>query len=532
MSKINGCEEASDNAYSNTIVQANKNLELQIIEIKKLENQLSIANAELTLQNKENKNLVAELIIANKELVYQNNEKEKRADELIIANTELKFQNQEKENRAAELIIANQELAFQNEEKQKRAEELIIANTELKFQNQEKENRAAELIIANQELAFQNQEKQKRADELIVANRELEFQNQEKENRAAELIIANQELAFQNQEKQKRADELIVANRELEFQNQEKENRAAELIIANHELAFQNQEKQNRANELVIANKELEFQNKEKEKRANELVIANKELEFQNKEKEKRANELLIANKEIESFTYISSHDLQEPLRKIQSFSGRIFVEEYDNLSAMGKYYVERTKLSALHMQTLINDLLAYSRTNTTQRKFVNSDLNQVVKETLEMLKEEVQDRDATIEIQNLCEVNIIPFQFRQLIQNLVSNSLKFSIPGQKPHITISCDFIKYDESSSIDFILNTDHHHISIIDNGIGFEPQYKDKIFDIFQRLNDRKEYSGTGIGLTIARKIVENHNGIITGTGKLNHGAQFDIYLPCEQ
>ena len=511
MSKINGCEEASDNAYSNTIVQANKNLELQIIEIKKLENQLSIANAELTLQNKENKNLVAELIIANKELVYQNNEKEKRADELIIANTELKFQNQEKENRAAELIIANQELAFQNEEKQKRAEELIIANTELKFQNQEKENRAAELIIANQELAFQNQEKQKRADELIVANRELEFQNQEKENRAAELIIANHELAFQNQEKQNRANELVIANKELEFQNKEKEKRA---------------------NELVIANKELEFQNKEKENRANELVIANQELEFQNKEKEKRANELLIANKEIESFTYISSHDLQEPLRKIQSFSGRIFVEEYDNLSAMGKYYVERTKLSALHMQTLINDLLAYSRTNTTQRKFVNSDLNQVVKETLEMLKEEVQDRDAIIEIQNLCEVNIIPFQFRQLIQNLVSNSLKFSIPGQKPHITISCDFIKYDESSSIDFILNTDHHHISIIDNGIGFEPQYKDKIFDIFKRLNDRKEYPGTGIGLTIARKIVENHNGIITGTGTLNHGAQFDIYIPCQQ
>ncbi len=423
--KISG-EEESDNAYSNTLLLANKNLELQIIEIKKLENQLSKANAELIFQNKENKILVAELIIANQELIYQNQEKEKRAEELIVANTELKFQNEEKENRAAELIIANQELAFQNQEKQKRADELIVANTELEFQNQEKENRAAELIIANQELAFQNQEKQNRA---------------------------------------------------------------------------------------------------------NELVIANQELEFQNKEKEKRANELLIANKEIESFTYISSHDLQEPLRKIQSFSGRIFVEEYDNLSAMGKYYVERTKLSALHMQTLINDLLAYSRTNTTQRKFVNSDLNQVVKEALEMLKEEVQDRDAIIEIQNLCEVNIIPFQFRQLIQNLVSNSLKFSIPGQKPHITISCDFVKYDESSSLDFNLNTDHHHISIIDNGIGFEPQYKDKIFEIFQRLNDRKEYSGTGIGLTIARKIVENHNGIITGTGKLNHGAQFDIYLPCE-
>ena len=367
------------------------------------------------------------------------------------------------------------------------------------------------LLLANKNLELQIIEIKKLENQLSKANAELIFQNKENKILVAELIIANQELIYQNQEKEKRAEELIVANTELKFQNEEKENRAAELIIANQELAFQNQEKQNRANELVIANQELEFQNKEKEK---------------------RANELLIANKEIESFTYISSHDLQEPLRKIQSFSGRIFVEEYDNLSAMGKYYVERTKLSALHMQTLINDLLAYSRTNTTQRKFVNSDLNQVVKEALEMLKEEVQDRDAIIEIQNLCEVNIIPFQFRQLIQNLVSNSLKFSIPGQKPHITISCDFVKYDESSSLDFNLNTDHHHISIIDNGIGFEPQYKDKIFDIFQRLNDRKEYSGTGIGLTIARKIVENHNGIITGTGKLNHGAQFDIYLPCEQ
>ena len=261
-------------------------------------------------------------------------------------------------------------------------------------------------------------------------------------------------------------------------------------------------------------------------------MIANQELEFQNKEKEKRANELLIANKEIESFTYISSHDLQEPLRKIQSFSGRIFVEEYDNLSAMGKYYVERTKLSALHMQTLINDLLAYSRTNTTQRKFVNSDLKQVVKEALEMLKEEVQERDATIEIQNLCHANIIPFQFRQLVQNLISNSLKFSVPGQKPHIIIKSDFVKYGETSTTDFKLKTDYNYISIIDNGIGFESQYENKIFEIFQRLHDKKDYPGTGIGLTIARKIVENHNGIITGTGKLNHGAQFDIYLPCEQ
>ena len=198
----------------------------------------------------------------------------------------------------------------------------------------------------------------------------------------------------------------------------------------------------------------------------------------------------------------------------------------------MGKYYVERTKLSALHMQTLINDLLAYSRTNTTQRKFVNSDLNQVVKEAMEMLKDDLLQTDATIEFDDLCEINIIPFQFRQLIQNLISNSLKFSIPGQKPHITIKSNFVAYDENSTKNFKLKSDYYHISIKDNGIGFEAEYKDKIFEIFQRLNDRKNYSGTGIGLTIARKIVENHNGIITGEGVLNQGARFDIYIPAQQ
>ncbi|MGQ7944471.1 sensor histidine kinase [Flavobacterium sp. WC2509] len=430
------------------------------------------------------------------------------------------------------LLTATKNNDSQTEDQTNYAEELIIANKELAFQNEEKEKRAAELIIANKELAFQNKEKEKRAAELVIANKELALQIIEKEKRAAELIIANKELAFQNEEKEKRAAELIIANKELAFQNKEKEKRAAELVIANKELALQIIEKEKRAAELIIANKELAFQNEEKEKRAAELIIANKELAFQNKEKEKRAAELLIANKELESFTFISSHDLQEPLRKIQAFSGRILDEEYDNLSPKGKHYVERTRLSALHMQTLINDLLAYSRTTVAQRKFEISDLNKIVQDVMASLKEQLQEKGATIEVHKLSDVNIIPFQFRQLLQNLINNSLKFCKPDLKCHITIKCDFIKYDALNAKKFALKLDYHHISIADNGIGFEPEFKYKIFEIFQRLHEKGNYEGTGIGLTIARKIVENHNGIITASGKLNKGAIFNIYIPAEQ
>ncbi len=377
---------------------------------------------------------------------------------------------------------------------------------------------AAKLVVVSDKLALQMIETEKREEQLITANKEL--------------ASSNKQLAFQNVEKEKRAAELIIANNELAYQNREKEHRAAELIIANKELVYQNQEKEKRAAELIIANKELVYQNQEKENRAQELVIANNELAFQNIEKEKRASELLISNKEIESFSYISSHDLQEPLRKIQTFSGRIFVEEYDNLSAMGKYYVERTKLSALHMQTLINDLLAYSRTKTIQRKFVNSDLNKIVKEAIKMLKEEIQEKQATIDVDELGTGNVIPFQFRQLIQNLISNSLRYSVEEIKPHIIIKSEFIKYDESDLKSLVLMCDHYHIIICDNGIGFDPKFNDKIFEIFQRLHHKNEYTGTGIGLTIARKIVENHNGIITANGQLRKGAQFDIYIPTVQ
>ncbi len=427
-----------------------------------------------------------------------------------------------------ELAVAIKELVYQNEEKGKRAAELTIANTELIFQNKEKGKRAAELVIANKELAFQNKEKGKRAAELTIANTELAFQNEEKGKRAAELMIANTELAFQNEEKGKRAAELTVANTELAFQNEEKGKRAAELTIANTELAFQNEEKGKRAAELTIANTELAYQNEEKGKRAAELTIANTELAFQNEEKEKRAAELIIANKELLAFTYVSSHDLQEPLRKIQTYSD-LLEQENPNSTAKGKEYIKRIQSAAGRMQQLIIDLLEYSRINATERKFEITDLNIIIEEVKIDLKEAIEEKNAIIDIHTLCHVNIIAFQFRQLIYNLISNALKFSVPGVPPRIIISSAIVKGNATNHEFLLPGRSYCHITIKDNGIGFEPKFSERIFEVFQRLHNRETYAGTGIGLAIVKKIVDNHNGLIFAVSEIKKGATFEIYIP---
>ena len=392
-----------------------------------------------------------------------------------------------------------------------------------------KKTEVEELFIAHKELAFQKEEKEKRAAELGIANKELLFQNEEKEKRAAELSIANKELLFQNEEKEKRAAELSIANKELLFQNAEKEKRAAELGIANKELLFQNAEKEKRAAELGIANKELAFQNEEKEKRAAELIIANKELAFQNEEKEKRAAELIIANKELLAFTYISSHDLQEPLRKIQTFVTILLENENDNLSENGKYNFKRMKLAASRMQLLIDDLLAFSRVATTELIFEKTELNFIIEEVKAELKDTILEKQATILATKIGSANIIPFQFRQLLYNLISNALKFSNPDIPSHIIIDSKIIKGINFKNSKLSPEKNYCHIAVSDNGIGFEPQFSERIFEVFQKLHGKEVYSGTGIGLAIVKKIVENHNGIITATSELNKGARFDIYIP---
>ncbi len=429
------------------------------------------------------------------------------------------------------LKVAQAELLLQRKENKKLALDLGIANKKLALLDKDKSKRAAELIIANIELAFQEDEKRKRAKELGLANKELVFQNKEKGKRAEELAVANKELAFQDTEKENRAAELVIANKELLFQNKEKESRALELGIANKELVFQNKEKESRAAELIIANKELVFQNKEKGDRAAELVIANKELAFQNEEKEKRAAELVIANKELLAFTYISSHDLQEPLRKIQTFVTIILQDENINLSESNKYNFKRMQLAAGRMQQLIDDLLAFSRISTAERKFEKTELKLIMDEVRAELKDVIQEKKATIEADELGHAYIVPFQFRQLMYNLISNALKFSNPEVPSRILIKSEIQLGSKFNNKKLSAKKQYCHISVQDNGIGFESRFSERIFEVFQKLHGKELYVGTGIGLAIVKKIVENHNGFITATSELNKGATFDIYIPTE-
>jgi two-component system CheB/CheR fusion protein len=243
-----------------------------------------------------------------------------------------------------------------------------------------------------------------------------------------------------------------------------------------------------------------------------------------------QANETLQrVNKELESFTYVSSHDLQEPLRKIQTLASRILDKEHQNLTDSGKNYFGRIQKAAERMQQLIQDLLAFSRLSTEERIGETTDLSGLVQEVVSELGETMAEKHATIDATGLGTAPIIVFQFRQLLHNLISNALKFSNPDQPPHITITSRTIKGGKLTNGTLLPEKVYYHITITDNGIGFEAKYSEKIFEVFQRLHSKEQYPGTGIGLAIVKKIVTNHNGLITATSELNKGARFDIYLP---
>nr|WP_315255679.1 ATP-binding protein [uncultured Flavobacterium sp.] len=262
------------------------------------------------------------------------------------------------------------------------------------------------------------------------------------------------------------------------------------------------------------------------------LLIANQELEFQNAEKEKRAIELMNANKELLAFNFISSHDLQEPLRKIQTFISIMMEREMDTLTESGKNNLNRIHAAATRMRQLIEDLLDFSRVSAVDHPFEMNDLKSIIEDVKSELSDTISEKMAVFTINQLVPVKIVPFQFRQLICNLISNSLKFSIPEVELQITIQSAILKNSEFRKLNLPNSPqicDYWNLTFKDNGIGFEAHHNQNIFIIFQRLHHLEEYSGTGIGLAIVKKIVDNHNGIIVADGNLKKGVIFNIYIP---
>ena len=249
--------------------------------------------------------------------------------------------------------------------------------------------------------------------------------------------------------------------------------------------------------------------------RTKELVLKNEELEFK--------------NHELQQFSWVVSHDLNEPIRKIQIFIG-ILKDLYLKDNPKATSYIDRTMKSAERMQTLISDLLAYSRLSS-KVVFEKTDLNFVLQEVLSDFDYQIEKKNAIVTITDLPAIDSIPSQLRQVFQNLIGNALKFSLSEGAPQIKITSELIK-----TKDFDSETDEDgkycRIIISDNGIGFDEIYLDRIFVIFQSLNDRSVYEGTGIGLAISKKIMEKHNRLITAKSKLGKGASFILILPLQQ
>jgi signal transduction histidine kinase len=258
---------------------------------------------------------------------------------------------------------------------------------------------------------------------------------------------------------------------------------------------------------------------------ASALSDANSQLEVSNAQLEnnnallRHAAELARSNAELEQFASIASHDLQEPLRKVQTFAAQLNAKEHDRLSEEGQDYLRRMSLASGRMRALIDDLLMFSRVSTQGRPFVPVDLGEVAAQVMPDLELTIEETGAKVTIDDLPAIDADPLQMRQLLQNLLANALKFRRDGVVPEVSV--------ESRVSDGVAE-----LTVRDNGIGFDPQYASRVFRAFERLHGASTYPGTGIGLALCRKIVERHHGTITAESTPGAGSSFHVKLPVVQ
>jgi light-regulated signal transduction histidine kinase (bacteriophytochrome) len=248
-------------------------------------------------------------------------------------------------------------------------------------------------------------------------------------------------------------------------------------------------------------------------KQAEQLAIERKALER--------------SNRELEQFAYVASHDLLEPLRKIQTFGDRIKTKHERQLGDEGRDYLARMLNAAERMQSLINDLLMLSRVSTVAQQFVAVDLTRVAREVIYDLEASIEATFGRVEVADMITLEADALQMRQLFQNLIGNALKFHRPGVPPVIKVYGGFFRLRRPTGR--LAPEGYYRIVVEDNGIGFDLKHAERIFQLFQRLHGRNSYEGTGIGLSICQRIAERHGGKISAQSAPGQGATFTVTLP---
>ncbi|MCM3873933.1 MAG: ATP-binding protein [Pyrinomonadaceae bacterium] len=239
------------------------------------------------------------------------------------------------------------------------------------------------------------------------------------------------------------------------------------------------------------------------------------------------------SNHELQDFAQVASHDLQEPLRKIMAFGGRIESKAGESLDPQCRDYLRRMLNAATRMQSLITDLMTFSRVETKAQPFVKTDLSQIAREVSTDLETRIEQSGARIEIEELPTIDADPLQMRQLLQNLIGNSLKYFQAGVPPVVRVYSQKLDVSNPKSmVESALARKLCQILVTDNGIGFDEKYLDRIFTVFQRLHKKADYEGTGVGLAICRKIVDRHGGTITARSSPGQGATFVVTMPIQQ
>ncbi len=282
-----------------------------------------------------------------------------------------------------------------------------------------------------------------------------------------------------------------------------------ELYKKNHQLIAQEQK-------LIAINKNLESEINERKNSEEKIKLLNLQL-LQNIDK------LEVANKDLDRFAFMASHDLQEPLRKINVFSERLESEYGKRLDDEGRKYINRIQTATGRLQALIKDILTFSKITIDKTVFVKGDLTPLVKDVLTELDDVIKEKKAEVHLEQLPSLSINPNLMRPLFYNLIHNSLKYSKKNVPPIIRI------YSEPDSNNVDSKNKYCRIFISDNGIGFEQVFAEQIFDMFKRLHNQNEYEGTGIGLALCKKIVEEHNGFISARSAVGEGSTFVISLP---